>query len=119
LDRILGFPLDSFLALEDSGVTGSDRPLTEVLADEDQEAPDYTVLQNGLRDDVRRCLEVLSEREAEIIVLYFGLSFEESQTLQVIGQRMGLTRERIRQIKEKALVKLRSSKGRVLLFDYY
>lgn len=107
------------LALEDSGVSGSDRPLTEVLADENQEAPDFSVLENGLRDDVRRCLDVLSEREAEIIVMYFGLSFEESQTLQVIGERMGLTRERIRQIKEKALVKLRSSKGRVLLFDYY
>ncbi len=107
------------LALEDAGVSGSDRPLTEILADADQETPDFAVLQRGLREDVRKCLDVLSEREAEIIVLYFGLSFAEAQTLQVIGQRMGLTRERIRQIKEKALAKLRNSKGRVLLYDYY
>ncbi len=107
------------LALEDSGASGSERPLTEVLCDDDQEAPDFSVLQRGLREDVRRCLDVLTEREAEIVVLYFGLSYEEAQTLQVIGERMGLTRERIRQIKEKALAKLRNSKGRVLLYDYY
>ena len=107
------------LALEDSGVEGGDRPLTEVIEDTSQEAPDFAVLQRGLREDVRKCLAVLTEREAQIIVQYFGLSFEEAQTLEVIGRRLGLTRERIRQIKEKALAKLRNSKGKVLLFDYY
>ena len=107
------------LALEDSGVEGGDRPLSEVIEDTSQEAPDFAVLQRGLREDVRKCLAVLTEREAQIIVQYFGLSFEEAQTLEVIGRRLGLTRERIRQIKEKALAKLRNSKGKVLLFDYY
>jgi RNA polymerase primary sigma factor len=107
------------MALEDSGESGSDRPLTEVLEDTSQEAPDFEVLQRGLREDVRKCLEVLSEREAQIIIQYFGLSFEEAQTLQVIGERMGLTRERIRQIKEKALGKIRNSKSRAMLYDYY
>ena len=107
------------LALEDDGFEGGDRPLAEVIEDTSQEAPDFAVLQRGLREDVRRCLAVLSEREARIIVQYFGLSFEEAQTLEVIGRRMGLTRERIRQIKEKSLAKLRNSKGKVLLFDYY
>jgi RNA polymerase primary sigma factor len=107
------------LALEDSGAEGGDRPLAEVIEDTNQESPDFAVLQRGLREDVRKCLAVLTEREAQIIVQYFGLSFEEAQTLEVIGQRMGLTRERIRQIKEKALAKLRNSKGKVLLFDYY
>jgi len=107
------------LALEDSGVEGGDRPLAEVIEDTSQEAPDFAVLQRGLREDVRKCLAVLTEREAQIIVQYFGLSFEEAQTLEVIGRRLGLTRERIRQIKEKALAKLRNSKGKVLLFDYY
>jgi RNA polymerase primary sigma factor len=106
------------MALEDDG-EGVDRPLSEVIEDTNQEAPDFAVLQRGLREDVRKCLSVLSDREAEIIIQYFGLSFEEAQTLQVIGQRMGLTRERIRQIKEKALAKLRNSKGKVLLYDYY
>ncbi len=107
------------LALEDSGEEGGDRPLSEVIEDTSQESPDFAVLQRGLREDVRKCLAVLTEREAQIIVQYFGLSFEEAQTLEVIGRRMGLTRERIRQIKEKALAKLRNSKGKVLLYDYY
>jgi RNA polymerase primary sigma factor len=107
------------LALEDAGAEGGDRPLAEVIEDTNQERPDFAVLQRGLREDVRKCLAVLSDREAQIIVQYFGLSFEEAQTLEVIGRRLGLTRERIRQIKEKALAKLRNSKGKVLLFDYY
>jgi len=107
------------LALEDSGADGGDRPLAEVIEDTSQEPPDFAVLQRGLREDVKKCLAVLSDREAQIIVQYFGLSFEEAQTLEVIGRRLGLTRERIRQIKEKALAKLRNSKGKVLLFDYY
>ena len=97
------------LALEDSGAEGGDRPLAEVIEDTSQEAPDFAVLQRGLREDVRKCLSVLSDREAQIIIQYFGLSFEEAQTLEVIGRRLGLTRERIRQIKEKALAKLRRS----------
>jgi RNA polymerase primary sigma factor len=68
---------------------------------------------------VRKCLAVLTAREAQIIIQYFGLSYEDAQTLQVIGERMGLTRERIRQIKEKALVKIRNSKSRAMLYDYY
>jgi RNA polymerase primary sigma factor len=107
------------LALEDAGDQGSDRPLSEVIEDTETEAPDIAVLQRGLREDVRKCLECLTDREAQVIIQYFGLSFEEAQTLQVIGQRMGLTRERIRQIKEKALAKLRNSKSRSVLFDYY
>jgi len=107
------------VALESEGAAGGDRPLAEVLADENQPAPDFAVLQQGLRDDVKSCLESLSERESQIIIQYFGLSFEEAQTLQVIGERMGLTRERIRQIKEKSLAKLRSTRGRKILLDYY
>jgi RNA polymerase primary sigma factor len=107
------------MSLDGSGELGSDRPLSEVIADTQQEAPDMAVLQRGLREDVRKCLGVLTEREAQVIIQYFGLSFEEAQTLQVIGTRIGLTRERIRQIKEKALGKLRDSKSRTVLFDYY
>ena len=107
------------LGLEDEGLTGQDRPLAEVLPDENMAAPDFEVLQRGLREDVRKCLETLTDREAQIIIQYFGLSFEDAQTLQVIGQRMGLTRERIRQIKEKALGRIRSSKNRNMLLDYY
>jgi len=107
------------LALDDVGDGGGERPLAEVIEDTNQAPPDYSVLERGLREDVRRCLASLTEREAQVIVQYFGLSFEEAQTLQVIGERMGLTRERIRQIKEKALAKLRASKDRFVLADYY
>ena len=107
------------MALDDDGEAGGDRPLSETLEDTSNEAPDFAVLERGLREDVRKCLAVLSEREAQIIIQYFGLSFEEAQTLQVIGERMGLTRERIRQIKEKALIKIRNSKSRTMLLDYY
>jgi RNA polymerase primary sigma factor len=105
--------------LDGSGEQGSDRALSEVIADTQQEAPDMAVLERGLREDVRKCLGLLTEKEAQIIIQYFGLSFEEAQTLQVIGNRIGLTRERIRQIKEKALGKLRNSKSRTVLLDYY
>ena len=107
------------MALEDQGENGGDRPLSEILEDTNSVAPDFEVLQRGLREDVRKCLSVLSDREAQIIIQYFGLSFEDAQTLQVIGERMGLTRERIRQIKEKALAKIRNSKSRAMLYDYY
>ena len=107
------------VALDDVGADGSDRPLAEVIEDTTQASPDAAVLERGLREDVRRCLAVLSEREAQVVVMYFGLGGEEAQTLQVIGERLGLTRERIRQIKEKALAKLRLSSSHVVLQDYY
>jgi RNA polymerase primary sigma factor len=107
------------MGLDDFGSDGDERPLRETIADQNQAPPDYDVLMRGLREDVRRALSVLSKREAEVIIQYFGLSFEDAQTLQTIGQRMGLTRERIRQIKERALVKMRGSVGQELLLDYY
>jgi RNA polymerase primary sigma factor len=107
------------LGIDDCGSEGSDRPLGEVLEDENQPAPDIAVLERGLREDVRRALAGLSHRERQVIIQYFGLSVEEAQTLQVIGQRMGLTRERIRQIKEKALERMRTSANRTILQDYY
>ncbi len=107
------------VALDDVGQDGSDRPLAEVIEDTNQAPPDSAVLERGLREDVRRALAVLTEREAQVVVMYFGLGWEEAQTLQVIGERLGLTRERIRQIKEKALVKLRQGHGLAALQDYY
>jgi RNA polymerase primary sigma factor len=107
------------MALDEAGTAEDERPLQETLADESQAAPDYEVLVRGLREDVRKALVVLNERESAVIIQYFGLSFEDAQTLQSIGKRMGLTRERIRQIKERALAKMRGSMGHELLFDYY
>lgn len=107
------------VALDDLGADGDDRPLAEVLEDTTQAAPDMAVMERGLREDVRRALAVLSPREAQVVVMYFGLGWDDAQTLQVIGERLGLTRERIRQIKEKALAKLRQSHCHGVLQDYY
>jgi RNA polymerase primary sigma factor len=107
------------MGLDDCGDGGEDRPLAEILEDEEQPAPDERVLRRGLTEDVRRSLSVLSSREANVITLYYGLGHEEALTLQEIGERMGLTRERIRVIKERALDKMRGSVSRELLHDYY
>jgi RNA polymerase primary sigma factor len=104
------------VALDDQG-TG-DRPLIETLAAEEQPGSDHRLYDRVMREDVRRSLQALSEREALIISLYYGLGDEEALTLEAIGRRLGLTRERIRQIKEKALRKMRQTAGRTLLRDY-
>jgi len=104
------------VALDD--VEAGDRPLSETLTDDDQPRADARLLERVLREDVRRSLAALSDREATVIVLYYGLDDDEALTLEAIGQRLGLTRERIRQIKEKALRKMRQSAGRELLRDY-
>ncbi len=107
------------MGLDDFGTHGDERPLRETLADDDQLATDHDVLTRGLREDVRRALSVLSRREAQVVIQYFGLGYEDAQTLQTIGERMGLTRERIRQIKERALARMRGTVGTQLLRDYY
>jgi RNA polymerase primary sigma factor len=81
--------------------------LVDYLADENQEPPDEMTYTNALSDDMQRALSTLTERERIILNLYFGLEGEEPLTLEEIGQKMNLTRERIRQIKEKAILRLR------------
>jgi RNA polymerase primary sigma factor len=82
--------------------------LLEILPDETQESPDLLLSRDSLRAAVDLALDTLDEREREVIRLYFGLDGDSEMTLGAIGARFGLTRERVRQIKEKALRKLRS-----------
>jgi RNA polymerase primary sigma factor len=98
--------------------SSGDRPLLETLADADQPHADARLYERVLREDVRRSLVVLTDREATIIVLYYGLDREEAMTLEAIGREMGLTRERIRQIKEKALRKMRQTAGQEILMSH-
>ena len=84
-----------------------EQSLLDILPDDRQESPEIGVLKGCLRTQVERALDSLVGREAEIISLYFGLDGEESMTLDQIGTRFSLTRERVRQIKEKALHRLR------------
>ena len=81
--------------------------LVDYLADDTQEAPDKMTYTNALSDDMQRALSTLTDRERMILNLYFGLEGEEPLTLEEIGKKMSLTRERIRQIKEKAILRLR------------
>jgi len=84
-----------------------DHSLLDVLPDDKQESPEGEVLRGCLRGQIDAALGSLMGREAEILRLYFGLDGEEPMTLDQIGTRFGLTRERVRQIKEKALHRLR------------
>jgi RNA polymerase primary sigma factor len=95
------------LGLDDAEGERDQLPLVETLVAEDQVRPDDNLLQDSLRLSIRRSLASLTDREAEIISRYYGLEREDAQTLQEIGESMGLTRERIRQIKNLALEKLR------------
>ncbi|MDA0337391.1 MAG: RNA polymerase sigma factor RpoD/SigA [bacterium] len=81
--------------------------LHDILPDERQDSPEIEVMKRCLRHQIESALASLVGREAEIVRLYFGLDGEEPMTLDQIGGRFGLTRERVRQIKEKALHRLR------------
>ncbi|MFO8232387.1 MAG: RNA polymerase sigma factor RpoD/SigA [Longimonas sp.] len=84
-----------------------DNSLLDVLPDEESDSPDDEMLGESVKIDIERALNMLEDREAEITRLYFGIGREHPLTLEEIGKRFGLTRERVRQIKEKALRKLR------------
>jgi RNA polymerase primary sigma factor len=81
--------------------------LLDVLANTEQPNPDHSLNDESLKNDIERALSTLTEREAEVVKLYFGLNSEHPATLEEIGERLNLTRERVRQIKEKALQRLR------------
>jgi RNA polymerase primary sigma factor len=86
---------------------GEENRLLDVLENEELPSPDTTLMSESLKEEIRRALSKLPEREAEIIKLYFGLDDEQPMTLEEIGDRFNLTRERVRQIKEKAIRRLR------------
>jgi RNA polymerase primary sigma factor len=86
---------------------GEDNRLLDVLSNETQPSPDNTLMSDSLKNEIERALLTLSERESEVIKLYFGLNKEHSLTLEEIGEKFNLTRERVRQIKEKAIRRLR------------
>ena len=98
---------NSHLSLDAPFSTSEDNSLMDVLEDEFQPAPDEALLDESLRLEIERALDTLSRREAEVINLYFGLNHDKALTLEEIGARFNLTRERVRQIKEKAIRRLR------------
>lgn len=97
----------SLRSLDETFDQDDERSLINIIADENQATPDQGVLENASRSQMEEALEVLDKRELRIIRLYFGLDGTEALTLEEIGGMMGLTRERVRQLKERALGKLR------------
>ncbi len=92
--------------------------LMDVLPNEHQPLPDKDLMKESLKNELANALSILSKREAEVIKLAFGIGAGNKATLEEIGERFNLTRERIRQIKEKALRKLRGSKRSDRLITY-
>lgn len=98
---------NSHLSLDAPFSASEDNSLIDILEDEMQPSPDESLLSESLRVEIEKALDTLTPREAEVINLYFGLSHEKPLTLEEIGARFSLTRERVRQIKEKAIRRLR------------
>lgn len=95
-----------------------DGSLLDLLADKNQDTPDQHLIVNSLKQEISRSLETLTSRESEIIISYFGLQGSQPMTLEEIADKFSLTRERVRQIKEKATRKLRSSSRSKSLMTY-
>lgn len=90
----------------------------DVMLNEDSPLPDEELMDSSLRQEIERSLATLGEREAEILRYYFGLKGYQQHTLEEIGDEFGLTRERVRQIKEKAIKKLKNQYRNRLLKSY-
>lgn len=97
---------------------GEDGDMYEVLLSKNNPSPDGSLLNDSLRKEIERALSSLTEREANIIRLYFGLNGKHPYTLEEIGEEFSLTRERVRQIKEKAIKRLKHTTRSKILKTY-
>lgn len=94
---------------------GENSKLLDILTSSESPDPDHTLMDESLRNEIDSTLSQLTPKESEVIKLYFGFNNEHPMTLEEIGEKFNLTRERVRQIKEKALRRLRhTSKSRKL-----
>lgn len=94
---------------------GEDSSLLDVLRDDEAAKPDNALIDESLSKEVEYALTVLTTREADVLRYFFGLGGRQPQSLEEIGSNLGLTRERVRQIKEKSIRRLRATtKSRIL-----
>ncbi len=99
-------------------ISGEESTLYDVMENRDSPKADKSLIMESLQQEIERTLDTLSEREKEIIKLYFGIGMNHGLTIDEIGEKFDLTRERVRQIKEKALKRLRQSTRSKLLRTY-
>jgi len=99
-------------------VEGEDSNLYDVLRSGESPNPDRELMHESLRTEIERALETLTPREADVIRLYFGLGDQHPMTLEEIGETFDLTRERVRQIKEKAIRRLKHTSRSKILKTY-
>ncbi|KMQ50790.1 RNA polymerase sigma factor RpoD [Chitinispirillum alkaliphilum] len=109
---------NSHMSLDAPLQSGEDSKLLDLLRDDRQELPDEELMGLSLHEEINKTLDTLNEREKEVVRLYFGIGEETSHTLEEIGVRFNLTRERARQIKEKALKRLKHSSRSKRLLAY-
>ena len=99
-------------------VEGEDSNMYNVIGSEDSPNPDEGLMVDSLRQEIERSLATLTPREGEVIRAYFGLNGEHAMTLEEIGEAFDLTRERVRQIKEKAIRRLKHTSRSKILKTY-
>lgn len=100
------------------GADSDDSSMYDVISSKDSISPDNDLMTQSLKMEIERALDTLTAREADVIKLYFGLKGSHSMTLEEIGERFDLTRERVRQIKEKAIRRLKHSSRSAILQKY-
>ena len=99
-------------------IDGEDSNLYDVMGSEESPSPDSSLILESLREEISRALDTLTPREADVISSYFGLSGGHAMTLEEIGEKFDLTRERVRQIKEKAVRRLKHTSRSKILKTY-
>ncbi|HEY6160163.1 MAG TPA: RNA polymerase sigma factor RpoD/SigA [Bacteroidia bacterium] len=102
----------------DTPFSDQDGTLIDLMYDPENPLPDNSLFASSLSIEIRRALAKLSEKEAEVIILFYGIGIPHAFTLNEIGERFELTAERVRQIKEKALFKLRGNRRNRQLQTY-
>jgi RNA polymerase primary sigma factor len=99
-------------------VQGEENSLLDVMTDDNEVTPDSSLMHDSLQSEVTRALSTLTTRESQVISYYFGLNGSQAMTLEEIGDKFDLTRERVRQIKEKATRRLRHTSRSKTLKSY-
>lgn len=110
--------VQSYLSLDAPLTTTDDAKLLDYLSDDSTRAPDDDVVDGGLADSIEDALDHLRPREAKVLRLHFGFDGNEPMTLDSIAGLFGVTRERVRQIKDKALSRIRKSNQAVALGSF-